>query len=555
MNNINEERNVAGAKWLHILTWFSIAVLPGSVSSMWIASGTDFKPVKYPDADISTLSYNNGKSMLIDAQHPTFLDFNSPKILFQPNPEATERIHKELKAHYQYMISHKHLNQILNVFPGKRLTIRRGKSLKSKFGNVKSFVYPSIAGARVDIFDNGDQKVIFPDGAEYTRYSDGVQFYTSPGKTREYQFLLDKSGKLSRFHCIIGGTKYAYLVPENGVTIKFGNRKLAIDNQYTKNLGNCDNETGRWTKMTGRHHRLGHSWSGIDGTSPRVELDIYWDRSYRRRAVGPFVFHYTDRDKSFVSKLKSDRLVKLKSLAVKTLGIEAPYPTHVILPDSLDTYMKIFRSGGKDSVVKSESPPAAFESGGIIVSWPPSVPQYTGKSGKKYFENVQFYGVLAHEFSHLLVHLGSGMSHIPNWLSEGAATKVTYKYMPEIGKLAYRDLNRKMSKGIGFNVSLESLTARDFGSYSDDKVLFPYLRSLELVDFLYGKFGVRKVVAFIRLFNVNTDPSRFLYPDPQGLVRHEYRTKLKSVFGGEIEEALARLLAPKKLSTGQPELF
>ncbi|MBN2354423.1 MAG: hypothetical protein JXD23_17765 [Spirochaetales bacterium] len=137
----------------------------------------------------------------------------------------------------------------------------------------------------------------------------------------------------------------------------------------------------------------------------------------------------------------------------------------------------------------------------VVVIWPPSLPRYEGEEGDRCFWGTELYQILVHELVHLAVGEVTGVfSPVPVWLNEGLAVYTESRSSPEVKK--YWDVAFAVCWARGALLDWDTAAQRSPSEFPADLARTDYAQSYKMVEYLFGRFGMKRVVAYVVSFKL-----------------------------------------------------
>jgi len=314
--------------------------------------------------------------------------------------------------------------------------------------------------------------------------------------------------------------------------VSSGAQAIVIGSDYMKQHDVLDIKARKTTNVLSAFLPEGIRFANLYGTKLAYsEINPAWPEQYKSKSEGPFTILYTDKDAGLLAKLDSGRLTEIETTVRKLSGLDVTRHRVLIFPPDLESYCRLSASAPKTTL---NWYPSGFQTKDYIVMWPLSVPRYSTPDGQEYFFHQELYEILAHEYVHLAVGENAGiLCPVPVWLNEGFAVYVESRISPETK--TYWDITFFVAKSRKQLLSWDDAALRSTGSFDIAQARTHYAQSYALVKTLIDRFGVQKIVEYIKSFRVPVEDLEAVD------LKTSYKANFEKVFGISFDEGL-RLL-------------
>jgi len=549
---------------------------------VYLKEKIEFEPIRYEPQQTAPYQWSFGRET--GGTHPGLVDSQTFAFYLKPSFTNDAMVYKEVRNRLEQAplnTNYLRLRELLDTYPASvpagRPAVKGAKT--QDFQNAVEYDYPPVTGGRIMVFNNGDLKITLPDGTTYQSNVSSGNYFESDGNRRErfavfpsqQYFRVTDNGKTFSFfpdgQRVIeeGASSVAYFIsPQNeykyetGTGLAFiffldprgtlsetamersdkirfdyfpGNRhvmitlnqeSVVIQEDFKKSHLVFNPVTRKATNSLSYYFPEGIRIKDLRSGLTSSEIFPAWPEGYKERAIGPFRVLYTEKDAGLLTNIKAGKLNELSGLLRKATASEYAWSRALILPPDLQSYRKLHAGESSETM---NWYPSGFETKDLIVMWPPSVPRYNLPEGQAYFWGSEFNEILVHELTHLLAGELTGVfSPVPVWLNEGLAVYVESLWSPDSRK--YWEITFRGDFVLSKLLPWDDITRRDTASYEASAARTHYAQSYKMVSYLVGKFGMPRVVKYLKSFknSIEEDDREKKLGDYQGLFQAAFDT-------------------------------
>ena len=517
-------------------------------------------PIKY--FPVKTIPYKWTYDVKIDPTNPGILSLTDFNKLLATDFKNDAIIFKETKEHLLLMKDdpvYKKMKEVLINFNIQRPLPRRifkGNKIND-YSNAEEYSYPDESGAFISFLKNDEIMITFSDGRKYYQKSNGSYYeedakgneiyavfpnenafrlktddfiyfyfpdeikiknsygelikfikpnpqysYKPAAKKYYYIFFVDDfiSERINSIALIHDNLlRYDYIIDKDAVMVNNKEKEAVIvtnDNIKTYHYFNAS--TRKAEDLFSFYYPEGIRIIDVNKPMTNSSINPIWPENYIEMKMGPFRILYTKKDEELLKKINIQKLSEADALARKLTGINYVNERVVILPPDLESFRKL-HAGKEEEILKWY--PSGFEGKDLIVMWPPSVKRYKGVEGDKYFWEKEFYEILIHQLTLLIVGELTGVfSDVPVWLNEGLALYVECQFSDEAKR--YWEITYKACEHYKKFLSWDDASDKLAENYSLDVARAECAQSYKMIFYLINKYGINKVINYIKSFKV-----------------------------------------------------
>lgn len=551
----------------------------------------EFGPIRY-DALATDPYVWEPSNEAVNAQSPYFLSIYDFNTFSKPDYTADTRLYKDVSAHFEYILNLPAYNDLKSKIENARIDMPQPYPLKqgdkvNEFTNATEYTYPGIDGATITTFNNGNYQIefsdksiflFFPSGSyrledadkkivyqvwtgdkAYTVSKDGFEYrfdpssrsiegitgklsihtndepqvdFSFPGSEDLYIFFKGESVPYKEYALERkNGLRFDYFPDSKSVLITYGSSALTIESDMVKYQSRFNERTRKAEGLVSYYLPEGIRLTNLDSSDLSYsDVNPAWPEKYISKQIGPFNVLYTKGDEPLLGRISAAKLTEVDSFCKRSTGLSTAMSRTIVVPPNLESYRKLHSGKEKETMIWY---PSGFQTKDIIVMWPISVPRYNSSVGQDYFFAAEFYEILAHEYTHLMVGEASGiLNSVPVWLNEGIAVYVESQYSED--SRTYWDITFEASKKMGRILPWNDVTVNGTAVYPIAQARVHYAQSYAMVKYLISTYGTAKVSQYIRSFRTNSDQSS----SPN--VSEIYKPKFASVFGTDWDANLVK---------------
>jgi hypothetical protein len=554
---------------------------------VYLKQRVDLDPIRYEGIATDPYSWPV-PSFTVNRERPGFLSVGGFSDLARPDYIGDARLYTEARAHFDYILSHPLFTELkkkienAKIDPPKPYPSEKGDVVK-EYTNATEYAYPKYENAIITIFAGGDYKIAFADKSEFHYFRDGSYrletadkkiifqvwqngevydvtidgyFYSVQQNVRKitsdrgsvaihkgeepqiefkfvnssdtYIFFIGTAVPYREYTLVRGnGLRYDYMPENKLLLVTSGTQALTISGDNVKFQSYFDKPSRSTKGLVSWYYPEGIRLANLDSNDISYsDVAPLWPEKYRSKAIGPFMVLYAAADEKLLERLNAGKLSEIDSFCGKATGIRPAGRRTIVIPPDLNSYRKLHSTVPREVM---NWYPSGFQMKDIVVMWPISVPRYKSSAGQDYFFDVEFYEILAHEYTHLIVGEASGiLNPVPVWLNEGLALYVETRYSEEARR--YWDVTFEASRKLGRLLPWDDITERGTGDYPVNLARVHYAQSYAATKALIEKYGISRVTAYVRSFRARNDD---LSKPLEVKIRETYKNNFKKIFGEE----------------------
>ncbi len=446
---------------------------------VYLRQRVDLEPIKYEPAPADPYEFSAEPE--INPEEPQFLKSKRFTDYLTPDYSADVQLYNEVKEHLLWVEHSENLNDLIQrIESGKNVQrLTNGVSVKTELGELTR-----LKGSSKYIPDQYQYK---PAEKEYNY----IFFFTS-GEGPDFQ----EANSIAVFSKY--GMRFTYDRDMDQVAVYAEGQVVILGSNYQKHHYEFSMTTHRQGGLISYYLPEGIRITGFNGARTLTRLEPNWPEGYAKESIGPYTFSYVEKDAPYLEQINADLLKHISEITKNKTGLLPGGSTQVVLPPSLESYTRL-NVVEKNQLIQWF--PSGFQTKGIIVMWPPSVPKYKHPDGESYYWSREFYETLIHEYVHEVIFENTnGFSPIPVWLNEGLAVVVECEFSP-VAK-AYWDTTFLGDVALKKKMPWDEITVNSTGSYPVAQARVHYAQSYKMTQYLIETYGSRKLGEYIRSFTI-----------------------------------------------------